>query len=95
MRLTEKLKMELKLIGILDKKANVINHIRTYRSSTDALRAAQVAANSDKSELNSYPDDYQVVQLGTVDDETGEMTSDKNILDDVINLIKKPSLQEV
>lgn len=66
--------MILQIMAIRDSKASLYQHFHTLRSKSEAIRSLQIAVNDPKNMIGQYPSDYELFQIGTIDDESGAVT---------------------
>jgi uncharacterized protein YbbC (DUF1343 family) len=60
------------LISVKDIKADRYGYIQTYDHVVDATRMMQNILNSDqKNPINTHPQDFQILQIGEYDIESG------------------------
>ncbi|WNK12642.1 MAG: nonstructural protein [Microvirus sp.] len=81
--------MYLTLFAIKDKKMDVYSSFHTSRGIVDAIRGLTIAANRPDSQLNQFPEDYQLCQIAEIDDTTGLLVSNKpSVIAEVTQIIK-------
>lgn len=66
---------ELKLFAIFDSKAQVFAPPFVSETLGTAERMFSELVNDPKTTVHSYPDDFIMYQVGTMDDYTGELRS--------------------
>ena len=61
------------------------------RAKGEAIRSFQDEVNNknDKSAIAAHPEDYELHQLGTYNDETGEITTDHQLVSRAVDLIRE------
>lgn len=67
--------MEIIVVSIKDRLANVHGQPMFFATTGTAIRAFQDAINDQQSNVSKHPDDYDLFQLGTYNDETGTFTN--------------------
>lgn len=67
------------IFSILDVKAHLFGPPFYSRHTGEALRNFTELVNDDRSTVSKYPADFQLVQLGTFNDEDGSFTTIKPI----------------
>lgn len=72
--------MKLLLLSVYDSKVGAHVEIFTQRSKGEALRGFETAVNDGKSPLSNHPADFALMELGSVDTDTGVVTSLSPIL---------------
>lgn len=72
--------MTLSVFSVYDKKAEAFMQPFTYAAVGQAVRAFSDTVNDPKSAFYRHPADYDLYQLGTFDDGSGELTSEKHFL---------------
>lgn len=60
------------LVSVFDKVAGLYSPAMTEINSDSAIRNFKIGAKQNQ-QINAYPEDYCLVLLGTIDDETGEI----------------------
>lgn len=66
--------MILKVFSIRDAKSEVYNTPFFQKTHGEAERSFRTAANDDKTQINKYPEDFDLYYLGEYDDNTGQVT---------------------
>jgi len=64
--------MILKMIAIRDVKAGIYKRISHTRSTHDAIRGWEQVVQQKDSEFAAFPNDFELVELGITDDESGK-----------------------
>ncbi|QXP08213.1 MAG: nonstructural protein [Arizlama microvirus] len=72
----------MKLYAIHDKRAETYYNVMAMPTDAHAVRSFTQEVNREAPEnmLNQYPDDFQIVKVGTFDEETGEITPEHTML---------------
>lgn len=65
--------MMLHLYAVRDIKAQAFGRPFTIANNAMAFRAFVAAQQDSSSEMSKYPEDFQLYQLGSFDDQTGEI----------------------
>ena len=88
--------MELKVFAIYDSKVGVFRSLMVYSHAAQATRAFQTAVNTVDTELNTYPGDFALYQIGLFDEDSGELRSEKDFVVNAVSLLngKQPGLVE-
>lgn len=68
----------LTIYTVRDTKSN-FGPLMSFRGDGEAIRAFTEACMDTNGSLYRYPSDYQLVRLGTYDDETGSIVADDGI----------------
>lgn len=63
--------MVLKIVCVWDRKAGVYQYPMGFRTIIDAARAFGMSAVDKSTSLGRNPEDFELHELGTLDDETG------------------------
>lgn len=80
--------MVRRLYGIRDKKLGHISFPFVWRSDVEAMRMLQETVNNDvKSRLHMFPEDFELVYVGTQDEETGKIVSDVKFVAEALSLV--------
>jgi len=66
--------MTHKIYSIRDQKAEYFTQPFFKKTHGEAERDFHQLVNDEKSQLNKFPEDFDLYHLGTYDDETGKMT---------------------
>lgn len=66
--------MVLQVYSIRDAKAEAFNSPFYQKTKGEALRSFQTAVNDPKTQLNRFPEDFDLYEIGTWDDSTGLVT---------------------
>ena len=61
------------LVAVLDKKALTFGAVYTSKNEATAIRDFSIACQNPESNLNRFPEDYQLCKLGTFDEEQGKI----------------------
>lgn len=64
--------MKRKLFSVYDVKAQFYGNPFLFTHKGEAIRAFMTAANDPQTNINRYPEDYQLFYLGEFDDVTGK-----------------------
>ena len=83
----EKKTMKNTLVGIYDKKAKCYISINQVPNTAIACRDFMTACKDEKSVLTNYPDDFCLDKVGTFDNETGELKTEKQTLLEAKNCV--------
>jgi len=81
--------MELKIYTVRDSKAGFYGPPFYLRTHGEAERTFQQLANDPKTNVFTYPEDYDLYHLGEFDDQTGKA----NIIDTPQHIIKAVALK--
>lgn len=68
------------IFSIRDKKMETFNRPFTMPAAGAAIRAFQDEVNNAGSEMNKHPEDYELYDIGTFDDELGQITANSRPL---------------
>lgn len=63
--------MELKIYSIYDNKAQAFLPMFTVRTHGEAIRSFTDICNNPKTNVNKYPEDFALMEIGTFNDSTG------------------------
>lgn len=66
--------MIVKIYGIYDRKAMFYKYPSFQRSETEARRSLDIGVNTVGTEINRFPTDFELCEVGTFDDEVGVIT---------------------
>jgi len=66
--------------SIKDNKTGIYHRPMYLPHPQQAVRQFEQIVNDPQSTINRYPEDYQLVQLGEFDDETGSLLMDTHYL---------------
>lgn len=69
--------MLLPQCAIFDKKTGLYDQPFTVRHINEAIRQWDIVKKDTKTKFGTHPEDYDMYQLATFDDETGEFQSIK------------------
>ena len=69
--------MKLKLFACHDSKAGAFMQPFFFQATGQAIRAFSDTVNDPKTQLNRHPADFTLFELGTFDDQTGEVETIK------------------
>ncbi len=64
----------MKLVSVYDTKAQAFLHIATTRTSAEAIRQFESAAQDPKSQFNQFPNDFILYELAEYNELTAEIT---------------------
>ena len=79
-----------KMFAIKDVKMNIYMEPWFRRDVPLAIRDFRQIANDDKNQINQYPQDFELWELGQLDDETGEFKSpSKHCLCQATSVVRK------
>lgn len=67
--------MKTKITAVYDQKSKLFMFAAFTRTSADATRAFTQAVNDKDTMLSRNPEDFQLYELGSFDDETGKVES--------------------
>lgn len=65
--------MLLKIYAVLDKAAGFFSSVHTAQNDAVAIRSFSDAARMPDTVFNQHPEDFTLVQVGTFDDQTGQV----------------------
>lgn len=86
------------IVAVYDKKAGQHFEPRFTRNTAQMVRDFMDLCNDDKTSINKYPNDFCLVSLGTYNESTGELiTNRKTIVEAVAckrNLVKDQEQKE-
>ena len=63
------------LIAVFDKKANHYDNFFITNSIAEAIRSFSIASTDPKTNLNMFPDDFELFKLAEVNQDTGVITN--------------------
>lgn len=69
----------MKIFTIHDTKAETFLPPINFRNNGEALRAFETTVNDDKTQFHAYPEDYNLIQIGSYDENTGILTTDAHV----------------
>lgn len=61
------------LVAVLDKKALAFGAVYTSKNESTAIRDFSIACQNPESNLNRFPEDYQLCKLANFDEEQGKI----------------------
>lgn len=64
--------MKLTVYSIHDRKADIYNRPFYESNEVIAVRNVEMCFNDSNNPMCAYPDDFELVRLGTYDDDTGK-----------------------
>ncbi|UYD39229.1 MAG: nonstructural protein [Wigfec virus K19_161] len=67
--------MNLSIFSVYDSKAKHFHAPYTLQNTAVALRAFSAAVNEPGSQMNQFPADFSLIEIGSYDDATGVLTS--------------------
>lgn len=70
-----------RLFVVKDVKANIHTNPHFLRSTAEALRSWEVVANDDNSMISKFPNDFNLYELGILDEETATFHPHKSPVD--------------
>lgn len=76
--------------AVKDKRVNAYKPPFVTDHVAEATRAIEGVCNNPESDLNKWPLDYQLDQLGLFDLKTGQFTNDLKEVCQIFDLLKKP-----
>lgn len=76
-----------KLVGIYDKKAKTYISINAVPNTAIACRDFMTACKDEKSVLVNFPDDFRIDEIGTFNNENGELKSEVKTLLEAKNCV--------
>lgn len=82
--------MQLKVFSVRDQKASIFNAPFYAHTPGEAERNFTRLAKDSQSMINQFPEDYDLYELGTYDDQTGLVTS----LDTPRHLVKAVQVKD-
>lgn len=77
-----------KLYAIFDRKKMAFLQIMEKGNNALALRDFDVIANAEQGMVKRYPDDFALYKLGEMDEETGELISNKTLIAEAREVVK-------
>lgn len=63
----------MKIFSVHDKKAGYYMNPMYFKTPTEAIRAFEQGVTDEKTQLNKYPNDFTLVQLGEFNQDTGKI----------------------
>lgn len=86
---TNKIQKIVTEFAVYDKLAEMF--MQPFRSANKlkALQGFKDVANDPKSNINKHPEDYQLFEIGTFNEETAERTNELKLLATASDLIEK------
>lgn len=81
--------MQLRVFAIRDSKSEVYGQPFFQHSSGEAERNFKTLVNDPKSTQHMYPEDFDLYEIGSYDDQTGKMTG----LDTPTHIVKAVQLK--
>lgn len=67
--------MVLKMYSIFDKKSEIHHPPAFCHNTGHALRHFMTVFNDGNNMLNNFPEDFQIIEIGTFDDATAKVTA--------------------
>lgn len=67
--------MERIIVAVKDRAVNAFGTMFHVRTAEEAIRSLLQEANNKQSNINAHPEDYDLYNLGTFNDETGQITT--------------------
>jgi len=64
------------LVSLYDRATEAYAPIMTVNTRNEALRSFRQAVNDPQTPIHTNPTDYELYQLGTFNDQTGEINTD-------------------
>lgn len=68
--------MKLKAYSVYDSKVKNYTRPLYHRNAAEALRGFELECNNSESQLNKFPSDFTLFEIGEWDDETATLTKD-------------------
>lgn len=69
--------MSRRLYAILDNKADmIVGPLMMYPNDVVAVRGFGVHVENNQTDLNKYPDDFEMIYVGNIDETTGQINSE-------------------
>lgn len=65
---------KMEIFTIKDTKAEAFHAPFYQRTQAEAVRSFAMTTNSPQTQINEYPEDFDLYHLGSFDDRTGKMT---------------------
>ncbi|AXH75340.1 MAG: nonstructural protein [Microviridae sp.] len=65
--------MNLYIVALKDRAADLYGKPFFVRTTAEAIRSLTDEANNTESSINKHPEDYDLYQIGTFNEETGEV----------------------
>jgi len=63
----------MKLYAIKDNKVGIYHHPRVYVNQMEATRMLHTAVNDPQIQLSMYPEDFDLYEIGEMDEKTGKI----------------------
>lgn len=63
------------LIAVFDKKANHYDNFFITNSIAEAIRSFSIASNDPNTNLNKFPDEFELYKLAEINQDTGIITN--------------------
>lgn len=67
--------MKKLLIAVFDKKANHYDNFFVTNSIAEAIRSFSIASNDSNTNLNKFPEDFELYKLAEINQENGLITN--------------------
>lgn len=68
------------LVALYDRATEAFAPIMTVRTRNEAIRSFRQEVNNQGSPLNQHPTDYELHQVGTYNDQTGEIAPARELI---------------
>lgn len=65
--------LHIYLFAVMDKKAGLYQNFFTEKTQAQAIRSFSAGVNTTTTQLYQYPDDFELVQLGKINEITGQL----------------------